>query len=62
MHFYFYMPATDIVGNIMYSNYGKLYFYVVYLICIDADICMYRTVERAVASTFLEIAEGASED
>ena len=53
MHFYLYMPATDIVG-IMYSNYGKPYLYVIYLICSDSDICMYRSEQHI---EDLEIAE-----
>jgi hypothetical protein len=46
MHFYFYMPATDIVG-IKYSYYGKQYLFVIYLICSDSDICTYRSEQRS---------------
>ena len=58
MHFLFSYTTTAIEGIALYIE-GKPYTYAVLLIYIDSDTCMYRSEQRAVASTCLEIAEEA---
>ena len=47
MHFYFHIPATAIEGIALYIEGNKPYKYVVLLIGIDSDTCMYRSEQRA---------------